>query len=437
MAVALAGRRRPPFSRALGRLLNPIAYFATLGGIQIGLLWTFRGGLGLWLPGLATIGWLVLLAVLLVVRGRWRVKQGLLFGLIAVSGLGPTMLGIIQRPQLGLTIEHDGLIQTEAAIDRLMEGQPIYGVDWSNTAITQMPWGLTGPPNPALHHLAYFPLTILVGVPVRALTGWMGLPFDGRIVLILMSLIALIAIAALRVEPQRRFMIATAVFMSPLITLYLWSGRNDVEFLAFVFVSLALLSRNRPVAASVALGSAIAFKPFALFAAPFLLLALAARWRQRPSRREILLSLLALGAVPVLTIAPFLLANPRALLIDTVAYTSGGIPDAYPLGGYGFAALLLALHLLARNSDAFPFAFIQLPAMAVAMWFAGRRFLYRPTLGNWMAGYTGLFFAFAFFARFFNDNYLGVVLTLALCVPPLGDSVMQPAAAEEPGELAA
>ena len=37
-----------------------------------------------------------------------------------------------------------------------------------------------------------------------------------------------------------------------------------------------------------------------------------------------------------------------------------------------------------------------------------------------MGGYACLLLAFTFFARFFNDNYAGVVISLLLCVLPLG-----------------
>jgi hypothetical protein len=437
MAVALAGTRRPSLSRALARLNTPLTYLVTLGGLQVALLWIFHGRLGIWIPSLATAGWLGLLGFLLLDSRHWRLKQAALTGLVAITALGPPLLGIMQRPRLGLTIEHDGLIQTEAAIDRLLHGQPIYGVDWSHTALAQMPWGVGGLPNPALHHLAYFPLTILAGVPLRALTDWLGLPFDGRLVLLLMSLLALAAIAAMPVAPESRFMLTTAVFMSPLITLYLWSGRNDVEFLAFLFLSLALLTRGHPVAASVALGVAIAFKPFAIFAAPWLLLVVYQRWRRGGSAREAGLCLSGLLAIPVATIAPFLLAGPQAFITDTIAYTSGGIPDAYPIGGYGFGALILALHVVASPAAAFPFAVVQLPAMALAFWVFARRFSGSPTLGRWMAGYVAVFAAFAFFARFFNDSYVGVVLTLALCIAPLSASRIGPPAQPRMRELAA
>src|SRR5436190_398518 len=118
----------------------------------------------------------------------------------------------------------------------VLGGQAIYGVDWSGTPMARLPWDLTSGGNPALHHMAYFPLTVLVGIPVRLLTGTLGLGFDYRIVLIAFALLGLFAIATLPVAAERRLMVLAAIYVSPLITLYLWSGRNDIEFLATVLL---------------------------------------------------------------------------------------------------------------------------------------------------------------------------------------------------------
>src|SRR5690348_17652920 len=58
------------------------------------------------------------------------------------------------------------------------------------------------------------------------------------------------------------------------------------------------------------------------------------------SLREVIASLAALAFVPVATIAPFVLADPRAFWSDTVLYTNGGVADAYPIAGYGFGEFL-------------------------------------------------------------------------------------------------
>jgi hypothetical protein len=409
-------------------LTTPSAYLAVLGGLQVLLLWTLRDHVGVWVAAASTAGVLALLALLLVVEGRWRLKLGGIVALGALTAIGPTVHAVVERTRIGLTMEHDGLLQIESAVDRLLNGRPIYGVDWSNTPMAQVTWPYTAGPNPALHHLAYFPLTVLVGVPVRFLTRGLGLPFDYRIVLIGFALVGLLAIVALPIAPERRFMVITALFVSPLITLYLWSGRTDIEFLAVMLVSLALLSRGHPIAAALALGIAVALKPFALLAVPFLLLVLLIRWRARPSRKEVGFSLAVLALAPIVTILPFVIAAPAAFWTDVVLYTSGGVADAYPIVGYGFGELLYEVHLVAHRTDRVPFGFFQLLALLPVAWLTGRAFLHRPSLGRWMAGYALTLLAVTFFARFFNDNYVAVIIALLLCIRPLGDRRLEPAA---------
>ncbi len=54
-----------------------------------------------------------------------------------------------------------------------------------------------------------------------------------------------------------------------------------------------------------------------------------------------------------------------------------------------------------------------------------------------MAGYACLLLAVTFFARFFNDNYAAVVVTLLLCVLPLGDLSLAPTRAAQARRIAA
>ena len=432
-----AGRPRASLTRVAARLTTPFAYLAVLGGLEVLLLWTLRAHVGVWVAAISTAGVVALLGLLTLTEGRWRLKLGAVAALGALTAIGPTLFAMIERPRLGLTMEHDGLLQVESAIERLLNGQAIYGVDWSNTPMAGLPWEATPGPNPALHHLAYLPLTVLVGVPFRLVSVAVGLPFDYRIVLIGFALLGLVAILALPIAPERRFMVITAVFVSPLITLYLWSGRNDVEFLAVIFLSLALLSRGHLIAAAFTLGVAVALKPFAVLALPFFLLMLAVRWRARTARREVALSLAALGLAPVVTILPFLVANPAAFWTDVVLYTSGGVRDAYPIAGYGFGEFLYQVHLVAHRTDNAPFGIFQVLAVAPVLWITGRAFLRRPSIGRWMAGYALALLAFTFFARFFNDNYAAVVITLALCIRPLGDRRLITTPAERTVRLAA
>jgi hypothetical protein len=431
------GRPRASLTRVAARLTTPFAYLAVLGGLEVLLLWTLRAHVGVWVAAVGTAGLVALLLALALIKERWGLKLGAVAALGALTSIGPTLYAVAERPRLGLTMEHDGLLQIESAIDRLLSGQPIYGVDWSGTPMAQLPWDLTAGPNPALHHLAYFPLTVLVGVPFRLVTGALHLPFDYRLVLMAFASLGLLAIMVLPITPPRRFMVITAIFVSPLITLYLWSGRTDIEFLAVVVLSLAFMSRGHLVAAALALGVAVALKPFAVLAVPFLLLVLVLRWRVQPSRRDLALSLAALGLAPILTILPFVIANPPAFWTDVVLYTSGGVRDAYPIAGYGFGEFLYQAHLVAHRSDSLPFGVVQLLAVAPVVWVTGRAFLHRPSMGRWMAGYALSLLAFTFFARFFNDNYAAVVITLVLCIRPLGDRRLVQAPAVRAVRLAA
>jgi len=436
-APSPAGGFRASLTRAAARLTTPVGYLGVLGGLQVALLWVLRERYGVWLALAATA---VLFALLLLLRAtprHWALKLWGASLLGALTALGPTLIAVVQRPRIGLTMEHDGLLQLESAVDRVLKGQPIYGVDWSNTPMAAFGWDLTPGPNPALHHMAYYPLTVLVGIPFRLVTDALGQPFDYRLVLMAFAALGLIAIVALPISLERRFLLITVIYASPLITLYLWSGRTDIQFLAVVFVTLTLLSRGHPTLAAGALGVAVALKPFALVAVPFLLLVLFIRWRADRSRRDAIASLAALALVPAATILPFFLADPRAFWTDVVLYTSGGVADAYPIAGYGFGDLLYTLHVITRRTDHFPFLIFQLAAVLPVLWLTARAFLRRPTMGRWVAGYACVLFALTFFARFFNDNYAAVVITLFLCVLPLGDMSLAPTPAVEAERLAA
>jgi hypothetical protein len=437
MASTSAGGFRPVLARVAVQLTTPFFYLMVLGGLQVVLLWEFRPIYGPWLAILAGALWLGLLIVIAARPGRWRLKLAGISVLAVLAAIVPTVLGMIARARVGISIEHDGLLQIESAVDRLLAGQPIYGVDWSGTPMARLTWNLVPGGNPALHHFAYYPLTVLVGVPFRLAAGALGLPWDYRVVLVAFAIVGLVALLALPITPERRVMLVCALYVNPLITLYLWPGRNDIEFLACVVLCLMLLARGHVTLAALALGIAVAFKPFAWPAVPFFLLVLYLRWRSAQSTRELATALAALAVVPVLTIAPFFLANPPAFWDDIVLYAAGGTAHAYPIAGYGFGELLYQTGIIARRTDVFPFALVQLAAMVPVLWFAGRAFLRRPTAGRWMAGYAALLLAFTFFARFFNDNYVGVVITLFLCARPLGDRILNDEPVRQGQRLAA
>ena len=374
--------------------------------------------------------------MLVKTREHWRLKGGVLMMVIALLTIGPTISAMVTRSRVGITsMDEDSAVQTELAVERFLHGQPFYGIDWSGTVLAKMPWVVSiAPTNPALHHFVYFPLTVLSAVPVRLLTGAVGLPFDYRMVLLCFVAIGLFAVWFLPIPAPERFAIAAALFLNPFVTLYLWTGRNDLCFAGLILLALGLMARGRMVWASLTIGFASALKLFAAPAIPVLLFVLWLRFRRTHDRRELVLSLLALLAVPVATIVPFVVQSPGAFFRDVVLYPGGGLPDSYPIHGLGLGGILLAFGLV-HHQDYFPFGIFQAVAMAAAAWFGFHSLLVRATLQRWMIAYVAIFFGLSFFARYFNDSHLGILVAIALCCRPLGDYIL-PATARRSDELA-
>jgi hypothetical protein len=407
--------------RVLRRAFAPGFYPWLFGPMQLGLVIELGRFWPAWLP---VIGGLALAALLAstTLRDRCRLKSALLLLAIGVLTVGPAIAAMVTRARIGITsMEQDSAIQTELAVDRFLHGTAIYGSDWSNTVLAKIPWPPSlGAFNPALHHFVYFPLTFLSAVPVRLATAAIGLPFDYRMVVLLFVALGLFAAWYLPIAPADRFAVAVALFLNPMVTLFLWSGRNDLCFASLIVLAVGLLARGKPIWSSLTIGFASALKLFAAPAIPVLLVVLWLRYRQRHDCRELLLSLAALALFPLLTILPFLLQAPSAFIRDVVLYPGGGLPDSYPIAGFGFGAILVLLGLVQQHGY-FPFGLLQAVAMIAATWFAGRALVARPTLRRWAVAYVAVFFGLAFFARYFNDSHLGVLVALALCCRPLGE----------------
>src|SRR5947199_6571173 len=101
-------------SRVATRLTTPLAYVGVLGGLQVALMWAVRSRYGSWLAALTTIAWLGLLLLIVFQPGRGRVKLAGACLLALLAAFVPTVSAILHRAQVGLTTEHDGLLQLES-----------------------------------------------------------------------------------------------------------------------------------------------------------------------------------------------------------------------------------------------------------------------------------------------------------------------------------
>jgi uncharacterized membrane protein len=345
---------------------------------------------------------------------RRRLQLGGLLLLMVATVVVPTLALIALRWKTGAPIlMHDGAYQTEEAMRLLLGGLDPYGVDYTTTGMRLWHWYVNTPIDPSLYHYVYPPAVFLLPLPAYALAQWAGLPFDIRLVDLLVEAVAAVAVLKLPWRWEWRYLVLAALFLDPFF--YLAQGRNDILFLAPFVLAVLAWERDRPLLAALAFGAAAAFKPFAVFFLPVVALLVWRRSRTErwpPVRR--LTALAGLLLPGLVTIAPFFLWNPGAYWADTVSFVSGSDPHRYPIQGYGFSEILLLLKIIPSPSAYFPFSILQV-LVALPVFVLGiRRVLARPTLATALCWATATLALFLFFSRFVNDNYLAVVLFLAV-----------------------
>jgi hypothetical protein len=109
----------------------------------------------------------------------------------------------------------------------------------------------------------------------------------------------------------------------------------------------------------------------------------------------------------VVTVAPFVAWDARALWNDTAGWILGA---GFPVYGFGLGRALLTLHVLSGPFAPFPFWILQLglglPIAALAI----RRLLKRPFFSESFATGATLLAVLIFCGRFTNDNYLAALI---------------------------
>jgi len=365
-------------------------------GWQIARTW----GLPAWLPAVLA-GLLVTLVVAALAHPR--LKEFAAIAAVFVIYALPTMGAIIRWHLVpGTTaLIGDGAYQIQLARNLLMRGLDPYGFDYTGTGLERTPWGQPFP-NPALHHLDYWPGTIVLPLPLQAalqfVSGW----WDERIWLLLAGAAVFVLLRWLVPGPAGR-MAAVTFFLIPGHNLLAVLGDNDLPMIALLLAATLAIARRRFVAAAIIVGLAIATKQTALIAVPILVgwgFANGITWRSLPRYA----GLAALAVVAL--IAPFVVWNASAFVRDTVLYNVGSGAEAYPIQGIGLSSWLLQAGIIHGPRDAFPFLLIQLP-LVIAAWALGWRWLLRHRLAGDALLWMGLaFFLFLFTNRFAQPTYL-------------------------------
>lgn len=350
-----------------------------------------------------------MLAGLLVVAAgaaafRWTLPRWLVLALaLAVIGLllvPATLLQIGLRDSSAPWLYvNDSTYQIEIGGDLVLDGENPYGHDYRDTSLANWYRDVRPqPPSPyvALDHFAYFPGTPLLAAVWRLLPRPLD---DVRLLVLLATLGAFFAALLFDAPWERRVAAGAALAANPLAVHAAWYGTADAPSLLALLLAFALALRGRYASAGVALGAAILLKQFALIAVPFLAVLLLQR---DPARRSLKRAAAGSGAVLVAGFAPFLLASPRALWDDTVAY--GG--STYRIVGYGLSNLLVRLGVIDDRFGSYPFIplalLVWLPLTAWLVWTQWRE----RELWVAPAAFAISSFVLFFVSRVFQTSYL-------------------------------
>ncbi len=353
----------------------------------------------------------------------FRVKMGLIFGIIGLLVFGKTALLIgLRRQSVPWSYSHDGgVIQTETTIEYFLDGKNPYVEDYVNTPMAQ--WGINEY-RTALYHYPYLPWTFVSAAPfyagMRAAWGW----YDQRIVYLLLFALMLGLVPRLVRGRQKSLLALMLVGLNPVMAEDVIFGVNDPFVWGWIVLALFLAAKSAPQAgrghplwASAALGLACATKPTAWFLVPFWLLYLLGDvWGAQaipPVSRWGVLTKTALRrawTLPVVALAligPWLVWNPFAMYDDVWRWSTGQGETGYQIWGWGASNLVLAFGWVQNRFEYWPFiipqTIIGLPLLVWLLYQQARR----NTLGTMLWGYGIFLFAFFFLSRFMQPNYLG------------------------------
>jgi hypothetical protein len=318
---------------------------------------------------------------------------------------------------------HDSAIQTEESIKYLLGGKNPYTENYLITPLAQWPHKVHGlEENPALYHNVYLPFTFLFSIPFYVLVKYVAGWYDQRLVYLFLFVCTLWPLMKHAAKPTRKLSLLIVFGLNFLAAPYMVDGRNDIFVMFWLILSTYLLQENRITLSALALGLACASKQTAWLFVPFFLTYV---WGKAPSsgKRTSLRKAYPLLLVPVLVILPFLLWDAAAFLDDTYFYLSGQAASSFPIAGFGFGGLLLTFGFIRDRTVYFPFILFQaafcLPLLAILL----RKQLSSNSVRQCWLGYGLLLLTFAFFSRFFHDNYLGIVVN-ALALGLLSEDVL-------------
>jgi hypothetical protein len=348
-------------------------------------------------------------------------RYGFLFRLAIVifmlllAAFLPAGMNMIARLQEGpSTNAHDGLVQTEIAIEYILQGKNPYVEDYIGTPMdiqreAEAFWTATDTP---LYHFAYLPALFLSAVPLHLLSNFLLGWYDQRLLYLLFYLGLIIFLPPLVARQRNKLILLMLVGLNLLFPFFLAEGRNDIVVLFGLVLASFFLMKKHAWAAGIVLGIVAAMKHTSWFFFPFYFLYLyptemGLTWDGvKILLRRIWPFFVTFG----LLMLPFLLWDPAAFIDDTLFYLIGMGDSSFPIRGWGGSVLLYGFGLVDSENTSFPFFIPQLVIGLPVLWLLLRRQWRENTLTNIWLGFALFSFTVDYFSRFFNDNYVMFVL---------------------------
>ena len=207
----------------------------------------------------------------------------------------------------GAYAQSEVIIVEEAAI-ALLDGRDPYVAEYRDGPLAERPVATQV-------HFPYLPGMLAFGIP-RALADpatWTDARVWFTVVALAVAGMGLLRMAAAPGDRLRTFQV---LFALPTGALLLATGGVDIPVIAMLLGATVLMRNDRPVAAGVMGGLALATKQTSILVLPFLVLAIP---RGRPRRRFVI----TVGAVGAALIVPFALWDVDAFVEDAILFPLG------------------------------------------------------------------------------------------------------------------
>jgi hypothetical protein len=224
----------------------------------------------------------------------------------AATALAPMTVAAVRRTDDPGAHAQSEVIIVEEAARATLHGHDPYTAEYRNGPLSDRPAATQV-------HFPYLPAMLVFGLPRAAdgLSPWS----DARVWFTFAALVAAgVGLARMRTAtPAARLRTFQVLFALPTGALLLATGGVDIPVIAMLLATAVLARSERPVAAGVLGGLALAAKQTSILVLPFFVLALPAG----PSRRRFVA--FAAGVAGAL-IVPFVLWDMRAFVEDAILF---------------------------------------------------------------------------------------------------------------------